>query len=421
MKDLSKYKILVYDYRNAISVAQKLTEFFGTVFYFCPYVTNGFPEHTPFDVGNNVPNIIKVKEWTECYSEVDMVMFTDSMEPYLQNWMKTNGMPVFGSVFAERLEHDRLFIKETLKDLGLPVGNYSVARGVDELEQLLQNAKEGYVKSSLRGNGETWKHKDWRLSKRQLLKLRNDMGLYENRETYVFEHPLESLIEFGYDGFIVNGEYVPISMCGIEKKDCCYIGKFIRYQWLPEQIRMINDKMAPIFREMGYDGQYSNEIIVTKDRRGFLIDNTCRFPSPPGELMLEAYSNYAEIVWDIAHGNMPVIEYKHEWGAQLIIKSDIAQEDPSPILVPEEYKKYVKIKNLSVDEDGTWYFVPSPGLMMKEIGSIIFTADTREAVINGIKEIAKSIIGFDTCVDTDSLDEAKKDLDKLKKSGINYI
>ena len=421
MKDLSGYKILIMDYRNGISIAQKLAESFGTVFYSCPYVTNGFPEHTPFDVGNNVPNIVKVKEWAEVYDEADAVMFTDSMEPHLQNWMKNNGKPVFGSVFAEKLEHDRVYIKEVLKDLGLPVGPYTVSDGIDELEQSLMNANEGYVKSSLRGNGETWKHKSWPLSKRQLMKLRHEMGLYENRERYVFERVLEVLIEFGYDGFIVGGQYVPISMCGIEKKDACYLGKFILYEWLPEQIKMVNDKLAPIFEEMGYNGHYSNEIIVSKDKRGFLIDNTCRFPSPPGELMLEIYTNYAEIVWMIANGRMPVIEFKDEWGAQLIIKSAIAEEDPSPILVPDEYKKYVKIKNLSIDEDGTWYFVPSPGLHMQEIGSIVFTSNSCEGVIKGIKEIAESIKGFDTCVDMDSLDEAKKDLEKLKRSGIKYI
>lgn len=422
MKDLSAYKVLIMDYGTNISVAIRLARDFGTVFYWAgPYVTNGFPEHSPLDVGHNVPNIVKVREWAEVYDEVDMVMFTESMEPYLQNWMKNNGKPVFGSVFADKLEHNRLFIKETLKELGLPVGSYSVAHGLDELEQLLRNSKGGYVKNCLRGNGETWKHKDWRLSKRQLIKLRHKMGLYENRETYILDHELESLIEFGYDGFIVGGQYVPISMCGIERKNCCYVGKFIRYQWLPEQIRLINDKLAPIFEKMGYNGHYSNEIILSKDKRGFLLDNTCRMPSPPGELMQEAYTNYSEIIWDIAHGKMPTIEFEHEWGAQLIIKSSIAEQDPSPIIVPEEYKKYVKIKNLSIDEDGTWYYVPYLGADMEEMGVIVYTAPTGDEVIKGIKNIAESIEGFDIRVDIGSLDDAKKSLDKIKKQGISYI
>lgn len=421
MKDLRGYKILVYDYRNSISVAQRLARDFGVVYYFCPYVTNGFPEHTPFDVGRNVPNIIKVKEWASVYDEIDMVYFTDSMEPHLQNLMRNQGKAVFGSVFAEVLEHDRVYLKETLKSLGLPVGGYSVANGLDELEQILMNMKHGYVKNSLRGNGETWEHKDWRLSKRQLKKMRYEMGLYENIGKYLVEHHLDALIEFGYDGFFDGKEYVPISLCGVERKDKCFLGKFIRYQMLPEAIRLVNDALAPIFSDMGYRGHYSNEIILTKDKRGFLLDNSNRFPSPPGDLMLEAYTNYSEIVWEIANGRMPVIEHEYEWGAQLIIKSDIAEDDPSPIIVPEEYKNNVKIKNLSIDDDGTWYFVPSVGLNMKEIGSIVFTSDTRDGAIKGAEEIAEAIQGFDTYVDTDSLHDAKKSLDKLSKSGVSFI
>jgi len=788
MIDLSDKKALVIDYRNGISVAQRLAEEFGTVFYWAgPYVHNGFPEHSSFDVGYNVPNIVKVREWVEGYDEADIVVFTDSMDPALQDWMKRNGKPVFGSCYAEQLEHNRLQIKETLKQLGLPVASYSVARGVDELEQILMNAKEGYIKSSLRGNGETWKHKEWALSKRQLQKLRYDMGLYENRETYIFEHPVEGIIEFGYDGFIVGGQYVHESMCGIELKDRAYLGRFIRYQHLPEPIRKVNDAFAPVFNDMGYNGHYSNEIILSKDKRPFLLDNTCfsddtevltdkgwkfffeldgservctlnpdtnkieyhvpyihgsytykgdlisisnrrktieclvtpnhnvwrtdrfgknlrperadsltdkgyiprvaewaakdveffelpeykrewdfvggsngvthfvckkikhsvarkikmdswvkfmawflsegsvggraynkdrisncvnicqvkfktelmsvldecgfvykfnsksktfqindiqlasylamfgkcnkkyipeyikncskrqirlfldnyimgdgdsrekrkyfttskdiandiqelllkagsvgsisvkkiagttvnglpgeytrnhdlyvigeskkngrfwfetgsirknqyintvpydgivydvtvknhilyvrrngkpffsgncRFPSPPGELLLLAYKNYPEIVWRIAHGEMPVIQYEHEWGAQLILKSEIAEEDPSPILVPEEFKKYVKIKSLSIDSDGTWYYIPAPSLRMNEIGSVVYTADTMEEAIKGVIEVAESIKGFDTSFDADALPEAKKCLDKLKKAGVNFI
>lgn len=422
MKDLSQYKILVMDYGSGISVAQRLARDFGTVFYWGgPYVTNSFPVHNPSDIGNNVGEIVKVKEWSEVYDEADAVVFTDSMEPNLQNWMKKNGKPVFGSVFADRLEHDRLYIKTTLKDLGLPVGPYYVANGLDELEQFLLSSKEKYVKSSMRGNGETWKHRDWRLSKRQLKKLRHEMGLYENRETYVLEDLLDPIAEFGYDGFIVNGKYLDISMCGIECKDKCYLGKFVHYNLLPQAIRSVNNGLAPTFNEMGYNGHYSNEIIVTKDKRGFLIDNTCRFPSPPGELMLEAYTNYSEIVWEIAHGRTPHVEFKHQWGVQLIIKSDIAEEDPSPIIVPDEYKKFVKIKNLSIEDDGTWNYVPPQGLNMKEIGSIVFCADTMESAIKGAEEIAESVMGFDISIDAGALSDAKKSLAKLSKAGINYI
>lgn len=422
MTHLGDKKVLVIDYGNNIGFAMKLAEAYGTVFYWSgPYVTNSFPIHNTFDIGHNVPNIVNVKEWAEAYDEVDAVAFCDSMEPALQGWMRSHGMPVFGCGYADRLEHDRLFIKQTLKDLGLPVGAYYVANGLDELEQILMGARNVYVKSNLRGNGETWRHKNWQLTKRQFLQLRAEMGLYANRETYVVEDMIEAIAEIGMDGFVVDGQWAPICMAGVEKKDAAYLGKVIRYDFLPHQVKDVTDRLAPIFREMGYNGHHSNEVMISKDKRGFALDLTNRIPSPPGDLMQEIFTNYPEIVDYIANGRMPAIQYQHEWGAQVIIKSDIAAESESPLIVPEEYKKNVKIKNLSIDEDGTWYFVPSPGLGMKEIGSLVVVGDSPEEVIKQAKLIASKIEGFDIRMDPDALDDAKKDLDRIKKAGINFV
>lgn len=420
MMELQGKKILVIDYGSNISFAIKMSESFGTVYYWSgPYVTNSFPTHNVEDIGNNVPNLVKVKEWASVYDEVDMVAFLDSMEPALQHWMRNHGMPVFGCGFADRLEHDRLYLKQTLTDLGLPVGTYYTAHGLDQLESILIGAKNVYVKSQTRGNGETWKHKNWQLTKRQFLKIRTEMGLYANRETYVVEEEIPCLGETGFDGFICNGSFAPIGLCGVERKDAGFLGRFVRYQLLPECIKSVTDKLAPIFEKMEYNGQHSNEIIISKDKRGFLLDNSNRIPSPPGEVMMEAITNYPEVAWKIANGEMPNIQYKHQWVGQVIIKSDIAAEDDSPVIVPDEFKKNVKIKNLSIDEDGTWYYVPSPGLGMKEIGSVVATGNTPEEVIKSAENICNSLEGFDIKMDVDSLYECKKSIDKLIKAGID--
>lgn len=420
--DLKDKSVLVYDYFNYVEVAIRLSRDFGTVYYYCPYVLDSYPDHIPEDIARNVPGIIKVKEWASVVMEVDMVYFTYSHEPYLQDFIRNVLVkPVFGSVFANRLEHDRSFIKETLKQLGLPVGLYSEAKGLDQLEEILKNSNgKRYVKSSLRGDMETWEHKDWRLSQREIKRLRHDMGLFEDEETYIIEHPIDGIGEIGYDGFFVNGKYTDISLCGIEIKNCCYIGRFIYYKMLPQQITSVNDALSPLFNDMGYRGHYSNEIIISKDKRGFLIDNTCRCPQPPTSLMLEAYKGYSENVWDIAHGRMPYIEYDFEWGCQLMIKSIISEDMPSPILVPDEYKQFVKISNLSIDKEGTWWYIPSE-TKNNDIGSVIGLGHTMDEAIKKAKEVAESIQGFDTTIKIDSIDKAKKSLDKLNKAGIPFI
>lgn len=421
MKDLSNKKVLIYDYGNYFEIGQRLSRDYGTVYYFNPVEKNGFTEQRPLSVGMNVPGIVKVREWATVIDEVDLVFFPDSFEPNLQNYFRNIGKAVFGSVFACELEHNRSLLNKTLYDLGLPVPASYTMHGLDELEEFLKHSQDLWVKSSLRGEMETWRHKRWELSEREIKRLRNTMGLYENKETYVLQEPIESISEIGYDGFCIDGAYPEVSLCGIEIKDCAYISRFVHYKRLPEQIRLVNDGLSPVFKDMGYRAQYHNEIIISKDKKGFLIDNTCRCGAPPTSIMLEAYSNYSEIVWEVAHGRMPKIEFEYQWGVELVIKSDTAEHQESPIVVPDENKKFVKIKNLAINEKGIWYHIPQGVKQLKEIGSVVGLGNTMQAAIKKAKEVAESIEGFDTYVKMESLDSASESLGELKKAGINFI
>lgn len=420
MIDLSDKKVLVYDFGSYVEVAERLSRDYGTVYYFCPYVMNGYPKHEAMDIGRNVPGFIKVKEWASIIDEVDLVYFPDSHEPYLQNFFRTIGKAVFGSVFACDLEHDRKKLNETLKEVGLPVAPYAVATGIDELEQILLQSKDRFIKSSLRGEMETWHHTDMRLSKRELKRMRHDMGLYENKETYLIQHPIEGIAEVGIDPFCIDGYYSDITSAGLEIKDAGYLMRLVRYQNLPESVKGVTDALAPVFRDCGYRGHYSNEIIISKDKRGFLLDNTCRNGQPPSSLLIEIYDNYSEIVWQVAHGIPPTIQYSNEWGVQLIIKSDLAETQPSPIIVPEEVRKFVKIKNLTIDEDGTYYYTPFD-MSMREIGSVIGLGNSLEEAEKAAIRVAESIEGLDISVNTEVIGKAKKSLEKLKRAGINFI
>src|ERR1700685_2848245 len=133
MMDLSDKTCLVYDYYDKMEIAIRLAKDFGKVFYTGPYVMNGSPSHEAIDMARNIPNIERVGEWSEVIDQVDMVVATHAHEPNLQKHWKSLGLRVFGSFFACELENNRRFGKNTLKEVGLPVGPYSNADGVDEL------------------------------------------------------------------------------------------------------------------------------------------------------------------------------------------------------------------------------------------------------------------------------------------------
>jgi hypothetical protein len=207
-----------------------------------PKVMNGFPDHRPIDVGRNVPGVIRVKEWAEVINDVDLVYFPDCHEPALQMFFQNDlNKKVFGSRYASDLEHDRKGTKELMKQLDLPLNEYFVAEGMDELEKILKENDNVYVKSSLRGDSETWKSTNYLLSKGELQRMRSNLGAYQNKETYIVETPIDSIAEVGIDTFCVDGMYPEMCLTGIELKDTGYLGRMTRYMDLPKQLREVTD------------------------------------------------------------------------------------------------------------------------------------------------------------------------------------
>ncbi len=421
MTDLKDLTVLVYDYGNFFAISQKLAEVFKTVYYFMPKISNGFPDHRPIDVGRNVPGVIPVKEWAEVINDVDLVYFPDCHEAALQMFFQNDlKKKVFGSRYAINLEHDRKGTKELMKQLDLPLNEYFVAEGMDELEAVLKENENVYVKSSLRGDSETFKSTSYILSKGELQRMRNNLGAYQNKETYIVEKPIESIAEVGIDTFCIDGMYPEFVMTGIELKDTGFAGCMTRYMDLPEQLRLVTEKFSLVFRDYNYRGWYSNEVIIAGDMKGYLIDSTCRNPSPPTDLVLEMITNYGEAAWQVASGIVPKIKFDYKWGVQLIIKSETARADPSPLIIPNELKKYVKVKNLTIDDDGTYFYTPF-GVDMVEIGSVIGMGATMKEALSMAKMVAGSIKGFDIKINSDCIEDAQKQIDRLAVNGISYL
>src|SRR5690348_982683 len=209
MINLKNKKALVIDYGSYISFAQRLAreeDGFGEIFYHVPKIFNGYPSYKPYDIGRNVEGITVVEEWASVIDDVDICLFPDVYEPALQEYFKSIGKAVFGSKYAGELEYDRVLLKNKIDELGLPLGEYWIAKGVDELESILKEHENVYVKSSHRGVSETWKSTNYLLSKGEINRLRTNLGAYANEEVFVVESKLESLAEVGIDTFCINGD-----------------------------------------------------------------------------------------------------------------------------------------------------------------------------------------------------------------------
>lgn len=418
--DLKSKTVLVFDFGSQISVAQRLSRDMGRVLYYIPSVTNGFEDHKAHDIGRGVEGIERVYDWWDYYEEIDLFVFTDIYMGQLQEYLKRNGKRVFGSCKAGMLETNRLEFKKLIAELGLPINEYDTAIGVDELTEKLKKVDDRYVKASLRGDMETWHHKNYILSKEELKRMSHDLGVFDKKETYIIESPIEAVGEIGWDGYTVNGKYVDNSCSGIEIKDSIYIGHIISIKDLPKQITDSNEKFAPVFESYGYCGAFSTEIRVDKNGVGYFIDITARFPEPNTSLTLEMYDNYSEIIWMIGGGEIPTIQASEKWGVQLIMKSEAAKTMPVAIQFPKKYSKFIKIKNLVVDDEGTHWYTPN-NVEVCEIGAIAATGKTMKEAIEKAKEIASTVDGADLKIKMDALDEAQEEINELRKNGIKFL
>lgn len=410
----------VIDFGNNISLAQRISRDFEKVFYFCPYVLNGYPEHNPVDIGRGVNEIIKIYDWEDYFEEIDIFIFPDLYYSGLQELLRRQNKLVFGSGKAQVMETDRGAMKRLQKELGLPINEYEEVEGLYELENRLKVLDDKYIKSGLRGDSETFHHTNYTLSKEELKGMKHRMGIFDKKEKYIIESPIKSIAEVGIDTMTADGMYLDESLTGIELKDVGYYGRMVKYDKLPKQLRLVTDKLAPVFQSYGFRGVYSNEVRIDKKLDGYLIDQTMRMPSPPSSLMMLMYENFSEVLWSIANGIIPKVKYKYEHGVQFIIKSDLALTEPVALQFPIEFKDNIDIKNLVIDDDGTYYYTPN-GVPMKEIGSVSACGHTMEQAVKLATEIAESVKGFDIKINTDCIADAKKQISELNKNGIRYL
>jgi len=419
--DLKNKTAMVIDFGSYIGVARRLSKDFGRVLYYCPSDINGYREHGPYDIGRNVPGIERIHDVEQYEDEVDLFVFPDLYMIGKQEQLRKNGKLVFGSGRGQIMETDRGYMKRLQAELGMPINDYEEVQGVYELEERLKMMENRYIKSSFRGDNETFHHINYVLSKDKLKAMKHNMGIFDRKEKYIIESPVESIAEVGIDTMVIDGEFLEESLTGIELKDVGYYGRMIKYGNLPRQLKDVTDRLAHTFMVYGYRGAYSNEVRISKDMTGYLIDQTCRFPQPPTSLMCLMYENFSEVLWEVASGNVPTVKYKESHGVQLIIKSDLAKmEEPVAVQFPYEYVDNIDIKSLVVDDNGTWYFNPS-NYDMKEIGSISATGKSMKDALNKATKIAKLVKGFDIKVNTDCIEDAEKQIADLHKNGINYL
>ena len=276
MDNLKDKTLLCFDYGLFATWAVKLAKDFGRVLYYCPF-KSAFPKTNQFVIGTGFEGVERVTNFWDHLDEVDCFMFPDVYDADLQLHLRDLGKPVWGSAKGEELEllrwQTKMFLK---KDLHLPVQPVERVIGIEDLRALLRDTTNKYVKiSMLRGDFETFRHDNYELSEPLMDEIEQKLGPNKWDKEFIVEDAIDDAIEVGYDGWTIDGEYPNPGMFGYEIKDVSYVGVVRPYSALPEPVREVNKKLAPVFAQYNYRGFWSSEIRVPKNQKPYLTDPCC--------------------------------------------------------------------------------------------------------------------------------------------------
>jgi hypothetical protein len=380
----------VVDYGTFTGLAEALSRTYKQVYYHCP-VDREYRNIADDSTGEGLKKVTKLEDFFEpaILHEIDLFIFPDIGFGGVQKYLRSIGKAVWGSNGAHELELERDLFLEILEEVGLPVAESKVLKGISALSEYLKNVKNKWVKiNKYRGNMETWFHTDYQHSARRLESMSVIFGGMKEHITFVVQDTIESEVECGYDGWCVDGKFPPISFQGYEKKNELYLGAALEEEDIPEEITYVNEKMSKILKEVKYRNWWATEIRVDKEGTPFFIDPTARHPGQTGEHQWETLSNIAEVIWAGANGE--IIEPEFEWAfaaeATLHYEGGVANEAISQewkiLDVPKSTRRWFKPYHYCL-VDNVYNFIPSD---KDEVGVVLGVGDSIKECIKHLKK-----------------------------------
>jgi hypothetical protein len=409
--NLKSKTALVWDNGIFTEIAVTLARDFGRVLYYVPW-TSGMPKSNALMIGEGLDGIERVASPWAHYDEIDIWIFPDVYEGDLQDWLASQGKRVWGCRGGAELEIDRPASKARSKKLGIDIGPYKVITGLDALRKHLKAHDDQWVKiSGTRGDMETFGAKTYAKVEPRLDELEHNLGALKKVMTFTVEQGINDAVETGYDGYVIDGKYPKGAMTGVEVKDEAYLMKTTTWGRLPEQVRSVNEKLAPALKAYGYRGFISTEVRCTKDGKAYLIDPCCRAGSPPNELYQVMMSNMAEAIWYGSEGILIEPDFNAKWGAEVLLISEWADQNWMQVSFPEAVRPFVKLRNFCRIE-GEYYVIPQ-WTGSAEIGAVVALGATPDEAIENCKAIAEQVEGHLLDKPVDALDIAREQLEQV--------
>jgi hypothetical protein len=421
--DTSHKTVLFYDLSGFYThLADAVVGEFGKVLYFSQW-ERAFSLSRDAMPGYGIDGVERVEDFFEATHRADLVVFPDVGMVGLQEQLRQQGMPVWGSGKGARLERDRWFLRSIVNEVGLDTSVAMLIRGLDKLREFLRDADECYIKlSNFRGDMETFHHKNYFATQSWLDELAAKLGAFQDICEFIIEQPIEDedgdqVCEVGIDAMVIDGKLMRPALWGYEIKDQAYVGMVGA---VPDRLLQVHNKISPLLEGIGYRGPMSNEVRFTREQ-AYLIDFTARFPSPPSEVQSQLIENIGEVMWDGANGRMPKPKYRGVYAAQVVMTTKWAKEQyPKPAYYlgleigrPDRVRIHHHCRI-----DGHDYAVsPSD---VTEFGAAIGFGDSLESAVGDALDAAESVNGYQVSYDAGAFSKAADCIRAGERLGIDW-
>lgn len=357
----------------------------------------------------------------EFYDRVNLWLFPDIGYGGFQRFLRREGKAVWGSMGSSDLELYRTQFLNLMEELGLPTVPSTICRGLDSLDEHLRGVKDKWVKiNRYRGNMETWRHQDYEHSQRELERLAMEFGGRKNTVTFVVQDTIKNeddspVIEVGYDGWAVDGEFPTKSYAGVECKNESYLGSLLEYDDLPDEVKSVNEAMSPVLKEYGYRNFFATEIRI-KDGVPYFIDPTMRMAGQTMEHLLLTCTNLPEVIWHGSQGELIVPEFSHDFAAESTLHYKSNGEGWKVLRVPDEIMDKVMIYR-GCFEDGAYHFPPGCN---DEVGVVIGQGDSIEESIDDLKENFSALENEPVSINEHAFVKLLEEIEEGEREGVEF-
>lgn len=423
--DLKTKSVLVIDNGLFVEVAIMLSLYFGKVGYHC-WNKGAFPKPNASLIGTGLDELTVIVNLWDHIDNYDLIVFPDVYDGDLCAYLRRKGKMVWGSGKGEAIELYRWQTKQLFKELGLPVQHVERVIGIDALRDYIKGHKVPmWVKiSRFRGATETFEAKDYEAALPKLDEIQYTLGAAGRIMEFVVEDEVNggTVVETGYDGYCIDGQYPDIGIAGFEIKDEGYVCAVKPYHELPEEVRLINSKISPWMKERQYRNFFSTEIRIPEDGKPYCIDPCARAGSPPNEIYLELFDNWGEIVWNGSQGICVDPHPVAKFGCMVMVHSMWANNNLQHVQVPHEIRRFIKFRNFCRIE-GENYVVPM-GVGLPEIGAVIGIGDTLDAAVEHCLEnveLCEEQHWYQADFKKEALEEGIAEAKKSESKGISIL